>query len=82
MMSLSILNRAETLDYLETWAASKSLDQPVSTSGPTKSFRAGLNHSSAMRFKRNVRSATFIPHKLLTREESDKWSLDFPGVRQ
>ncbi|NPT54444.1 phage portal protein [Paraburkholderia elongata] len=28
-------------------------------------------------FKRNVLSATFIPHRLLTREVFDKWALDF-----
>jgi PBSX family phage portal protein len=71
------IDRAEILDYVETWAAGKWFEPPVSTSGLAKSFRAGVHHSSAIYFKRNVLSATFIPHKLLTREEFDKWSLDF-----
>jgi capsid portal protein len=71
------IDRAEILDYVETWAAGKRFEPPVSLSVLAKSFRAGVHHSSAIYFKRNVLSATFIPHQLLTREEFDKWSLDF-----
>jgi capsid portal protein len=61
------MDRAEILDYVETWAAGKWFEPPVSLAGLAKSFPAGVHHSSAIYFKRNVLSATFIPHKLLTR---------------
>ncbi|MFT4432098.1 phage portal protein [Caballeronia sp. 15715] len=75
--AMPVMDRAEILDYVETWAAGQWFEPPVSLAGLAKSFRAGVHHSSAIYFKRNVLSATFIPHKLLTREEFDKWSLDF-----
>src|SRR6185437_8417410 len=50
---------------------------PVSWSGLAKSFRAGVHHSSAIYFKRNVLASTFIPHRLLSRDEFGKLALDF-----
>ncbi|WP_092006215.1 phage portal protein [Paraburkholderia lycopersici] len=73
---IPVMDRAEILDYVETWAAGEWFEPPISWSGLAKSFRAGVHHGSALYFKRNVLSSTFIPHKLLTREEFDKWALD------
>lgn len=72
-----VMDRAEILDYVETWSAGQWFEPPVSWSGLAKTFRAGVHHGSAIYFKRNVLSATFIPHRLLSREEFDKWALDF-----
>ena len=75
--AVPVMDRAEILDYVETWSAGKWFEPPVSWSGLAKTFRAGVHHGSAIYFKRNVLSATFIPHRLLSREEFDKWALDF-----
>ncbi|MFP3187141.1 MAG: capsid portal protein, partial [Paraburkholderia sp.] len=75
--AVPVMDRAEILDYVETWSAGNWFEPPVSWSGLAKTFRAGVHHGSAIYFKRNVLSATFIPHRLLTREEFDKWALDF-----
>lgn len=75
--AMPVMDRSEILDYVESWSAGDWFEPPVSFAGLAKSFRAGVHHSSAIYFKRNVLSSTFIPHKLLTREEFDKWALDF-----
>lgn len=72
-----VMDRAEILDYVQAWGAGDWYEPPVSWSGLAKTFRAGVHHGSAIYFKRNVLSSTFIPHRLLTREEFDKWALDF-----
>lgn len=74
---IPVMDRAEILDYVQAWSNGQWYEPPVSFAGLSKSFRAGVHHSSAIYFKRNVLSSTFIPHKLLTREEFDKWALDF-----
>ncbi len=72
-----VMDRAEILDYVQSWAAGKWYEPPVSWSGLAKSFRAGVHHSSAIYFKRNVLTSTFIPHKLLSRDEFGKLALDY-----
>jgi PBSX family phage portal protein len=72
-----VMDRAEILDYVQSWAAGKWYEPPVSWSGLAKSFRAGVHHSSAIYFKRNVLASTFIPHKLLSRDEFGKLALDY-----
>lgn len=72
-----VMDRAEILDYVQTWAAGRWFEPPVSWSGLAKSFRAGVHHSSAIYFKRNVLASTFIPHKLLSRDEFGRLALDF-----
>jgi PBSX family phage portal protein len=74
---IPVMDRPEILDYVETWSAGKWFEPPVSFSGLAKTFRAGVHHSSAIYFKRNVLASTFIPHKLLSRDEFGKWALDF-----
>ncbi|KWC96610.1 capsid portal protein [Burkholderia stagnalis] len=71
------MDRAEILDYVQAWTAGDWYEPPVSWSGLAKTFRASAHHGSAIYFKRNVLSSAFIPHKLLSREEFDKWVLDF-----
>ncbi|MEX3846786.1 phage portal protein [Paraburkholderia sp. BR10882] len=72
-----VMDRAEILDYVQSWAAGKWYEPPVSWSALAKSFRAGVHHSSAIYFKRNVIASTFIPHKLLSRDEFGKLALDY-----
>ncbi|MFP4896824.1 phage portal protein [Paraburkholderia sp. EG304] len=72
-----VMDRAEILDYVQSWAAGKWYEPPVSWSGLAKSFRAGVHHSSAIYFKRNVLASTFKPHKLLSRDEFGKLALDY-----
>ena len=74
---IPVTDRAEILDYVESWSASDLFEPPASFAGSAKSFPAGVHHSSAIYCKRNVLSSTFIPYKLLTREEFDKWAHDF-----
>jgi PBSX family phage portal protein len=75
--AMPVMDRAEILDYVESWSSGEWFEPPVSFAGLAKSFRAGVHHGSAIYFKRNVLSSTFIPHRLLTREQFDKWALDF-----
>jgi hypothetical protein len=49
----------------------------ASWSGPAKSFRAGVRHSSAIYFKRNGLASTFIPQNPLSRDEFGKLALDY-----
>ncbi|MEX3929952.1 phage portal protein [Paraburkholderia sp. BR10936] len=72
-----VMDRGEILDYVQSWAAGKWYEPPVSWSALAKSFRAGVHHSSAIYFKRNVIASTFIPHKLLSRDEFGKLALDY-----
>ena len=74
---MPVMDRAEILDYVQSWAAGKWFEPPVSWSGLAKSFRAGVHHSSAIYFKRNVLASTFIPHRLLSRDEFGKLALDY-----
>ncbi|SEF14509.1 MULTISPECIES: phage portal protein [Pseudomonadota] len=75
--AVPVMDRAEILDYVETWAAGKWFEPPVSWAGLAKSFRAGVHHGSAIYFKRNVLASTFIPHRLLSQEEFGKLALDY-----
>lgn len=74
---MPVMDRAEILSYVECWSNGKWFEPPVSWSGLAKSFRAGTHHSSALYFKRNILSSTFIPHKWLTRESFERFALDF-----
>ncbi|MCL4153547.1 UNVERIFIED_CONTAM: hypothetical protein GTU68_061537 [Idotea baltica] len=66
----------DILDYTESWFNGKWYEPPVSMSGLAKSYRANPHHSSAIQVKKNVLMKTFIPHKLLSREEFGKFVLD------
>lgn len=74
---IPIMDRAEILNYAECWSTGKWFEPPVSWSGLAKSFRAGTHHSSAIYFKCNVLTSTFIPHKLLSRDAFSRVALDF-----
>ncbi|MFS1583582.1 MAG: phage portal protein [Candidatus Arsenophonus phytopathogenicus] len=49
----------------------------MSFEGLSRIFRAAAHHSSAIYVKRNILSSTFVPHKLLSRQDFDRFALDF-----
>ncbi|MFC0351806.1 phage portal protein [Undibacterium danionis] len=71
-----VLNKSSILDYIECWKNGKYYNPPISFDGLAKSFRASVHHSSPIYVKRNLLSATFIPHKLLSRENFARFVLD------
>jgi len=72
-----VLDKAEILDYIECWSNGQYYEPPISWDGLAKSFRASVHHSSAIYVKRNLLVSTFIPHKLLSREDFSRHVLDF-----
>lgn len=72
-----VLDRADILDYVESWSNGEWFEPPVSFDGLAKSFRASTHHSSALYFKVNVLASTFRPHKWLSRQAFGRWALDY-----
>lgn len=65
----SVLDRREIIDYLECPKMSKWYEPPISMDGLARSSRAAVHHASAMIVKRNIISACYDPHPLLTRTD-------------
>ncbi len=72
-----VLDGADILNYAECWLHSDYIEPPVSLDGLAKSFRAAPHHSSAIYLKRNILASTFIPHKLLSKQEFGAYTLDY-----
>jgi PBSX family phage portal protein len=72
-----VLDAREILDYVESWWNGEWYEPPVSVDGLAKSFRANPHHGSAIYVKRNILVSSYIPHKLLPRQEFSRWVLDF-----
>lgn len=72
-----VLDRRELLDYVEAWFNGRWYEPPVSLDGLAKSFRASPHHSSAIYVKRNILTAAFTPHRLLSRDAFSRWALDY-----
>jgi len=72
-----MLDRSQTLDYLECWAGEQWYEPPLSWAGLAQSFRASTHHSSAIFFKRNALVSAFIPHPWLSRANFSRFVLDF-----
>jgi len=72
-----VLDRRELLDYVECYQVGRWYEPPISFDGLARSFRASPHHSSAIYVKRNILASTFRPHKLLSRAEFSKYSLDY-----
>ena len=72
-----VLDRAEILDYIESWSNGRYYEPPVSFDGLARSFRASVHHSSAIYAKRNLLASTFVPHRLLSRDDFSRFALDF-----
>lgn len=63
----AVLDGRDFLDYLECYANGRWYEPPVSLDNLAKASKAGVYLPSALVFKRNALSRTFIPHKLLSR---------------
>lgn len=72
-----VLDRRELLDYIECLSNGRWFDTPVSFDGLGKAFRSSPHHSSAIFVKRNILTSTYIPHRLLKREDFSRFALDY-----
>ncbi|WGL97178.1 phage portal protein [Arsenophonus sp. aPb] len=72
-----VLDRREIFDYLTCLLTDNYYEPPVSFEGLSRLFRAAPHHSSAIYVKRNILTSTFIPHPLLSRQDFDRFALDF-----
>lgn len=74
----AVLDRREILDYLEcTAVGEKWYEPPISMDGLAKSSRAAVHHSSPMFVKRNILTACYEPHPLLSRTDFSRFALEF-----
>lgn len=71
-----VLDKREILDYLQCMERQNWYEPPVSLDGLSRSFRATSHLSSAMYFKVNILTSSFIPHPLLSRSSFERWALD------
>jgi len=72
-----VLEGRDILDYVESWWNGEWYEPPISFNGLAKSFRANPHHSSSIYKKRNSLVSSFIPHKLLSRDQFSRWGLDY-----
>jgi len=71
-----VLDRRELMDYIQCLNNGRWYDTPISFDGLAKAFRSSPHHSSAIFVKRNILTSTFVPHRLLSRAEFSRFSLD------
>jgi PBSX family phage portal protein len=72
-----VLDHADIMESLECWLNGKWYEPPVSWQGLAKSFNASVHHSSAIHFKANILTSTFVPNKYLSRDAFKRFALDF-----
>lgn len=72
----SVLDK-NLIEYMHSMNMGKWYDPPISMDGLAKSFRASPHHASAIYVKRNILATTFIPHRLLGRQDFSRWALDY-----
>lgn len=72
-----MLDGREILDYLECSFNGRWYEPPISLDGLARSFRASVHLNSGLIFKRNLLSMSFIPHKLLSRQDFEQFALDW-----
>lgn len=72
-----VLSGRGLLDYLECIRMGKWYEPPLSWDGLSRSARASVHHASAILVKRNILTATFIPHRLLTRAAFERWVWEY-----
>jgi PBSX family phage portal protein len=73
----AVLDKRELLDYLECGMAGKWFEPPISFDGLAKSSRAAVHHASPMYVKRNILTACYEPHPLLSRSDFSRYALEF-----
>ena len=74
---LPVLDGTSLLDYLECWANGRWYEPPLSLDGLAKSTGASVYLQSGLKFRRNMLSRSFIPHRLLSRATFDQFAMDF-----
>ncbi|PFH10537.1 PBSX family phage portal protein [Collimonas sp. PA-H2] len=72
-----VLDHADIMESLECWLNGKWYEPPISWQGLAKSFNASVHHSSAIHFKVNILSSTFVPNKYLSLATFKRLALDF-----
>ena len=78
--AVSVLDRRDTLSYLDSWHNGRWYSPPISMDGLAKAFDLPGPHSSCIRLKVNLLTQHFIPSPLLSRQEFRKWALDFVAM--
>ena len=72
-----VLDSGEILDSLECWLNGRWYEPPISMPGLAKSFNSSVHHSSAIYFKANILTSTFVPNKRLSHGAFKRFALDF-----
>jgi len=72
-----VLEHSDILESAECWLNGRWYEPPISFTGLAKSFNASVHHSSAIYFKANMLTSTFVPSKILTRDAFKRVALDF-----
>ena len=71
------VSRLQLLDYVEAMFNGRWYEPPYPLEGLAGAFRASPHHSSAIYLKRNLLTARFIPHPMMSRETFKAWATDF-----
>ena len=69
--------RSALLEYAECLPSGDWYEPPVSLAALARLLRVGAHHESALRFKINVLSSTFIPSQALSAEAFGGFALDY-----
>lgn len=69
--------RSALLEYAECLVSGDWYEPPVSLAALARLLRVGAHHESALRFKVNVLSSTFVPSQWLSAETFRSMALDF-----
>lgn len=72
-----VLDGRGILDYVECWNNGRWYEPPLSLEGLAKGMRSSPYVQSALMFKRNMLSRTFIPHRLLSLAAFEQLALDW-----
>ncbi len=72
-----VLDSRGILDYLQCYQNGRWYEPPVSLDGLSKTTRANVYLQSGLRFKVNLLTRTFRPHRLLSAEAFEQFSTDW-----
>lgn len=72
-----VLDQRELMQYAETAWNGRWYEPPISVDGLDRAFRSAVHHASAIIVKRNILSATFVPHRLLSRADFKRCAFEY-----
>lgn len=72
-----VLDGTDIVSCLQCLSVGKWYETPFSPEWIAKTSRVGVHHASALRLKRDILSACFVPHKYFSRQEFTKYCQDF-----